>query len=89
MMNLAVAGLIIPSTSARKTGAFSGEAAGVVKERREMKRVRAKIYRFKILSSLNVKYIKKRKLSNDSLEILEKSRVLCHRESVRSFLEFS
>jgi hypothetical protein len=89
MMNLAVAGLIIPSTSARKTGAFSCEAAGVVRERREMKRVKAKTYRFKILSSLNLKYIKKRRLSNDSLEIFEKSRALCHRESAKPFLEFS
>jgi hypothetical protein len=51
IMNLAVAGLIIPSTSATKTGAFSSEYPGIPMTRNERKRIETKTYFFKILPS--------------------------------------
>jgi hypothetical protein len=52
-MNLAVAGLMIPSTSTVKTGAFSSVCPGIPKTKGNRKRMERNIktlYLFKILS---------------------------------------
>jgi hypothetical protein len=44
MINLAVAGLIIPSTSAIKTGAFSSECPGIPMARKKRERTKTEAY---------------------------------------------
>jgi hypothetical protein len=50
VINLAVAGLMIPSTSAKKTGAFPSECPEIPMQRRKVRKLRATIYLFKILT---------------------------------------